>query len=267
MIRQAASDTATGSGIDGVLLDLSGVVYQGARPIAGALAAIGRLRAAGVSLRYLTNTTRSPCAAIRARLEAIGVPADSGELYTAPLAARDWVEQHELHPLLLVHPELRADFPGERYRRSAPDAVLVGDAGPGFSYATLNRAFRILEAGAPLLAMGMNRYFREDAELSLDAGPFVRALEYAADCKAVVLGKPAAGFFLQSCAAMGCAPERTVMVGDDVEADVLGAAAAGLHGILVRTGKYRMGDEQRLPETGRTAVCADLAEAVEDLLA
>ena len=36
------------------------------------------------------------------------------------------------------------------------------------------------------------------------------------------------------------------MVGDDAEADVAGALRAGLGGaVLVRTGKYRHGDEER----------------------
>ena len=33
------------------------------------------------------------------------------------------------------------------------------------------------------------------------------------------------------------------MVGDDVKDDVIGAKAIGCKGILVRTGKYRQGDE------------------------
>ena len=36
------------------------------------------------------------------------------------------------------------------------------------------------------------------------------------------------------------------MIGDDAEADVEGAISAGLRGILVRTGKYRPGDESKL---------------------
>jgi ribonucleotide monophosphatase NagD (HAD superfamily) len=37
------------------------------------------------------------------------------------------------------------------------------------------------------------------------------------------------------------------MIGDDARSDIVGAIAAGLQGILVKTGKYRMGDEQLLP--------------------
>jgi ribonucleotide monophosphatase NagD (HAD superfamily) len=51
------------------------------------------------------------------------------------------------------------------------------------------------------------------------------------------------------------------MVGDDVEADVAGARAAGLKGILVRTGKYRAGTE----EGGADLVLDSFAELFEAL--
>ena len=59
--------------------------------------------------------------------------------------------------------------------------------------------------------------------------------------------------------------DQAVMIGDDVEADVLGAADCGLGAVLVQTGKYRSGDEARLvhPNAG---VAADLAHAVAELL-
>ena len=41
-----------------VLLDLGGVFYQGDHLIPGALDALARLRASGLTLRFVTNTTR-----------------------------------------------------------------------------------------------------------------------------------------------------------------------------------------------------------------
>ena len=100
----------------------------------------------------------------------------------------------------------------------------------------------------------------------MDAGAFVRALEYASGTEALVLGKPARGFFEAAAASMGCALADVAMVGDDAEADVAGALAAGAGlGVLVRTGKYRDGDERRF-RPGPSAVAADLAAAVEWLL-
>ncbi|HHQ42717.1 MAG TPA: TIGR01458 family HAD-type hydrolase [Chromatiales bacterium] len=245
-------------GVEAVLLDLSGVLYVGDAPLAGAREALGRLRAAGVPVRYVTNTSRSTRADVAARLARMGFAVDEAEIFTAPRAALARIRARGLRPFLLIHPGLRPEFAG--VPTEPPDAVFVGDAGEAFTYAALNRAFRLLMDGAPLLAVGRNRYFREPDGLSLDAGPFVAALEHAAGVEAEIVGKPAPAFFHAACADLGVAPARCLMIGDDVEADVLGALGAGLQALLVRTGKCRPGDEARLPPG--TPVADDLAAAV-----
>ena len=97
----------------------------------------------------------------------------------------------------------------------------------------------LLDLDADFVALQKNRYWRTPDGLSLDAGPFVAALEYATGRDAVVVGKPAPGFFAAVLGELGTDPRATVMVGDDVESDVGGALRAGLAGVLVRTGKYR----------------------------
>jgi ribonucleotide monophosphatase NagD (HAD superfamily) len=73
-------------------------------------------------------------------------------------------------------------------------------------------------------------------------GAFVRALEYATGCTAVVLGKPDPVFYGAAVEALGLQPNQVVMVGDDVRSDVEGAQRAGLSGVLVRTGKFSPSD-------------------------
>jgi len=128
--------------------------------------------------------------------------------------------------------------------------------------AALNEAFRKLLAGAAFLALARNRSFKdEDGELSLDTGAFVTALEYATQREAVLLGKPAPDFFQAALASIACDGKEAVMVGDDAEADVAGALAAGLGAaLLVRTGKYRPGDESKAKPAPSDTV-ADLVAA------
>ena len=248
--------------IRGVLLDLSGVLSVGDRALPGAPDAVARLQSSGMPVRYITNTTRSPRAAIHRMLTRMSFTIPQAEIFTVPGAVRAVLQRDGLMPLLIIHPDLEpefADLPGDE-----PDAVVLGDAGDSFTYERLNRAFRLLMDGAPLLAMGNNRYFREADGLSLDIGPFLKALEYAAGVQGTVLGKPSADFFRAAVADMGLEPGEVLMVGDDVEADVQGALDAGLQACLVTTGKYRPGDEGRI-DTGRARVKADLAAVIADL--
>ena len=97
-----------------------------------------------------------------------------------------------------------------------------------------------LMAGAALVALSRDRYFRQGDRLALDAGPFVAALEFAAGASAAVAGKPSPAFFEAAVRSLGLAADRSVaMVGDDLWSDVQGAQRAGLQGWLVRTGKFR----------------------------
>ncbi len=226
--------------VEGLLLDLSGVIYVQDEAVPGAAEALERLRSAETPIRLVTNTTMRPRRSILERLERLGIEADPAELITpASLAKRRCQEAGYESVALVVLDELREDLEGLEEKGDSADAVIVGDLGDAWDYEVLNRAFRELMDGAALIALQKNRYWETSAGLSLDAGPFVAALEYATGQDAEVMGKPSAAFFELALAELGVSAERAAMVGDDVEADVGGAMGAGLAGILVRTGKYR----------------------------
>lgn len=251
---------------ENVLIDLAGVLYDGDAAIPGAVDALARLRAAGCGICFVTNTTRRTRAALVERLIALGFNMAATEILTAARAAHDLVAREDLTPCLLIHPDLAPEF--EDMPAGEPDAVVVGDAGDAFTYAHLNRAFRVLMASdSPrLIAMGDNRYFAdEDGALSLDMGPFVHALAHAAGIEPEVVGKPAAPFFEAALHQLGATPDEAVMIGDDLAGDVGGARDAGLAGILVRTGKFRAEDE-RDPDIRPTHVADDFAAAVAWIL-
>ncbi len=249
--------------IHGVLIDLEGVLYVGGYPLPGAREALLSLRAAGIPMRFVTNTTRLTRATLVNRLARMGLEVSAQHLFTPVVAARQYLIARKLAPHLLVHPAIRSEFAD--LIGPTPGAVLLGDAGPDFTYEALNRCFQLLLEGLPLLAMGSNRYFRDGDGWSLDSGPFMAALEYAAELEAVVLGKPSDDFFQAAVNSLDLPPHDVVMVGDDAEMDVCGALAAGLRGVLVRTGKYRHGDEAKVePRGGR--VFDDLDAVVDYIL-
>jgi HAD superfamily hydrolase (TIGR01458 family) len=231
----------------GLLLDLDGVVYVGHTALPGSLEAIRHIRDAGIPLRFITNTTRRPRRRIVADLAKLGLEVEAQDVFTPAAIAREVLIRLNLTPFLVVHPDLQEEFAG--LPAGNADAVVIGDAGSFFTYDLLNQAYRKILHGAELLALAKNRNFLDhDHELSLDAGPFVSALEFASGETATILGKPSPTFFALAVESMGCAPEDVVMIGDDAEADIGGAMAAGLDGILVQTGKYRPGQEAALPQ-------------------
>jgi phospholysine phosphohistidine inorganic pyrophosphate phosphatase len=233
----------------GILLDLDGVLYVGDEVVPGAADAITWLRQHEVPHLFLTNTSSRPRAAIAAKLAGFGIEVGVDQILTPATAAAAWLRESDLgRPALFVPEETAAEFadldPVPADAEEGAGCVVVGDLGPGWDFETLNRAFRLLmrEPRPTLIALGMTRYWRAPDGLRLDAGAFVRALEYASGAPAVVIGKPDPEFYDLAVQRVGVPKSEVVMLGDDIRADVDGAQQAGLAGVLVRTGKYTDAD-------------------------
>jgi HAD superfamily hydrolase (TIGR01458 family) len=234
------------SGIRALLVDLEGTVYQGKRLIPGAVEALAAAEERGIPHCFVTNTTSRPRSAVVRELAEMGFAVDPERVFTAPRAAHAHLVRRGLVRChLLVNPALLEDFPGIVHDADAPEAVVLGDMGEGLTFSRLNRAFRHLLAGAEFVTLARNRYWRAEDGFMLDLGAFAAALEYASGREATLVGKPAPDFFTAALASLGIAPEEAAVVGDDLESDVGGGQAAGMKGILVRTGKYRPEDAKR----------------------
>lgn len=251
--------------IKGIICDIGGVLYETTTPIPGAIEAIKTLKS-NYELRFATNTTRrAPCTIIT-KLQQMGFDISESELFTALAAAKSYVLEQGGSTYTLLTQDA-SDYFGELYTSSSADFVVVGDAAENFNYARLNRAFRLLQDGAKLIAAAKNRYFKDsDGELSLDAGPFVKALEYASQQEALIAGKPSPTFFNLALKSMGLEPNEVVMIGDDIESDIKGAQNLGMKAILVRTGKYKPSDLDKpiYPEEVVDSI-ADVPEVIDNL--
>jgi phospholysine phosphohistidine inorganic pyrophosphate phosphatase len=253
--------------IRGLLVDLDGTVYEGDRPVPGASEAIAALRDAGVPFLFTTNTSRMSRADVVASLAGMGLETREAEILTAPVAAAAWLRSEgltRLHPLLAD--STYADFAGFELTESEAEAVLVGDLGEGFTFPRLNAAFRSLRGGARLVAIHRNRYWIPAQGPTLDAGPFVAALEYAADVRATLVGKPSPEFFRAAARRLELPVESLAVVGDDPESDIRGGRRAGLVTFQVRTGKFDPDRLARAPEEERPHHVVDALGDVPALL-
>ncbi|MET8454524.1 TIGR01458 family HAD-type hydrolase [Streptomyces sp. NPDC005209] len=233
-----------------VLIDIDGVLTVSWQPLPGAVEALREIRGAGLGVVLVTNTTSRTRASIAETLSGAGFEVTAEDVLTAPAATAAHLAEHfpGARCTLLNSGDIADDLGGITLvdDDTVPDVVIVGGAGPEFDYAALNRAFGHLQRGARLVAVHRGLYWRTEAGLQLDTGAFLLGLEKAARVEAEVTGKPSPAFFGAALARLGVAADRALMVGDDIESDVLAAQRAGITGVLVRTGKY-------LPETHEKA--------------
>jgi HAD superfamily hydrolase (TIGR01458 family) len=230
------------SAIRGFLIDLDGVLYTGDIAIPGADEAISFMNENGYSYRFVSNTTRKCRRSIAERLSRMGFEIPEAYIFTPPIAAVAYMKKTgRCRFRLLVTGDVFHDFllSQDDSIKLGKDYIVIGDAGDEITYATLNRAFRDIIGGAEIIALENDRFWMAPDGLSLSAGPFVAALEFATGKKAVLMGKPSEEFFNLALDDMGIDPEHAVMIGDDIQTDVGGAQSAGMRGILVRTGKFQ----------------------------
>lgn len=249
------------SSLHGILLDIDGVLHVSMHPIAGATETLRWLAQHGYRMCFVTNTTTLARATLAQRLQDIGLPIAEQQLITAPVATANYIRQH--YPgkrcWVLTKGDTLADFAGIKLVESDADVVVIGGAEELLTYEAMNHAFRMLMNGADLLAMHTNLYWRVSDGLRLDSGPFVYALELATGKRAKVLGKPDPAFFEQALLSIGVAANEAVMVGDDIENDIVGAQRAGLRGVLVCTGKHNV-DSPLLERTHPDAILPSVVD-------
>jgi HAD superfamily hydrolase (TIGR01458 family) len=228
-----------------VLLDLDGTLLEHGEPVPGASRAVDELRRAGHVVRLFTNTDSQPEAVLVHRIRRLGIPVGPGELFTPVTAAqRVLASAPGCRVLVLADEPVRDEL--ARHGRlwsadeeSPADHVVIGDCRQTLSYRSLDAAFRAVRAGAELLALQRGRYYRAADGDHLDTGAIVAAVEYAAERRARVLGKPSQDFLRLAAESAGeTATDRLWVVGDDRTTDISMANAAGAISVQVRTGKY-----------------------------
>jgi HAD superfamily hydrolase (TIGR01458 family) len=121
-----------------------------------------------------------------------------------------------------------------------PEAIIVGDIGERWNYRIVNDILKKVLAGAELVAMHKNKYWNPKGELLIDAGAFITGIEFASSKEAIVIGKPSPHYFSAALEKIKSeSSERFIMIGDDIESDIIAAQNIGGTAILIYTGKTK----------------------------
>jgi HAD superfamily hydrolase (TIGR01450 family) len=274
-------------GVRGFVLDADGVIVLRGEPLPGSVEAVRALEGRGIPFRVVTNFSQLHRRTLADWFGTGGLTIDPERIITGTSATAAYTAAtHPGRPLFVIAAaDARREFDGQRMLTAdeadaAPPgtvaAVVIGDAGDDLSYRNMDVAFRLVRAGADLLAMHRNPWWLTPRGPTLDAGGFVVALEFATGRRARTLGKPSPVVFRQAVAGLAAdLGERVprsafVMVGDDPRADVAAAQRVGLRGILVLSGKTTRAEADRVTETrgrgrGPDGVAATLADVVAAL--
>lgn len=252
---------------DHVILDLDGCVWVGDLATARAPQALAALREAGTSLAFVTNDGRhSPEDYVR-KLWSLGCRAAADEVVTVGTAIQSVLTQGPPGGAFVIGaPAIFRHVADAGFRilnqsttaEQADVVVVVGH--DEFDYGELRTALRAVLGGAQLLGGGRDATFPDTGGLSPGTGAIVAALEFATKREARTVGKPDPQIFRAALERFGAG--RTLVVGDRLDSDLAGAAAAGLDGAIVLSGVTSREQAAQASEPAPVAIASDLGTLV-----
>lgn len=241
--------------LDGLLIDLDGVVWIGRDPVPGSPEALAALIEQGKEICFVTNNPSRPPERYAERLREMGVEIGAERIVTAGMVAARLAAEAAGDGGAFV---IGASALKEMVAAAGP-SVLEGEAGQearvvvvsghrGFDYDELLTAKRALDGGAALVATSHDPTMPMPGGDWPGTGAILAAVEIASGRQAEIGGKPEGHLFemaleVISCGSFSTSQEgkeprdsRVAMVGDRIASDIDGGRAAGLATVLVLSG-------------------------------
>jgi HAD superfamily hydrolase (TIGR01458 family) len=220
-----------------LLIDIDGVLKLGKEPAPGLAEFIDFLNASEIPFCAISNSTLSNSKLQREFFEINNIQTDF-PLMTAADAALEYVRLNYNTAAAFASEPIKSMF-SELLDYENPECVVVGDLERDWNFDIMNQIFNYVLNGADFIAMQKNKFWKTpEAGYLLDAGAFVKAIEYASGKEAVLIGKPSKGYFSAAIALCGSKIEDGFfMLGDDLISDIEGAQNSGGKGILIYSGK------------------------------
>lgn len=225
-----------------LLIDLDGVLRIGNQPADGVEEFFNFLRSSAINSAIISNSTMLNGKMVSQFFSQKNINCPIPIMTSADAALKYVSEKFSQWKIFCSEPVKSMFHSG--ITETDPEAVIVGDMGDEWNFQILNGIFKDLMDGSELIAMQKNRFWKTPEKgILLDAGPFVKALEYASGKEAVLIGKPSEIYFRMGLKTAGSSEnEDFYMLGDDLETDIAGAAKLGGKTILILTGKTNKDD-------------------------
>jgi 4-nitrophenyl phosphatase len=229
-----------------VLLDGDGVLWKSNDPIPGINPFFDFLKEQGIRWALLTNNNTRTAQNYIDKLNAFGIPADKGSVFTSSTVTADYLLRRygagtKLHVVGmegLTHTLLEAGFQithGEDRPENGVVAVVAG-MDQEINHEKIKIAMRLILEGADFVATNTDGAYPTPEGFSPGTGMVIGALQFTSGVTPYIAGKPYPAIFQTALKALNAEVGEALMVGDKLETDILGANQMGMHTAAVLTG-------------------------------
>jgi HAD superfamily hydrolase (TIGR01458 family) len=226
-----------------VIFDISGVLEFQGTVYPGAIELLDTLRAKGVYIRILTNSTLKSRKSWATKLIQMGFTVYEQEVITAASATAQYLRQLKPRSCwVMLKGEGLKEFKDFHHDLENPEYIVVGDYRDEFNFHNMNRALKLLLQGSKLIVMIPELVDSSMGAVELTVGAYGKILEMASKVEATYIGKPNKFIFEMALNTMDVPRDKVLMVGDRVTSDIAGARRVEIKSVLVKTGEFKESD-------------------------
>ena len=221
---------------------------RGATPIPGAADFVGRLEERGARFLLLTNNSMYTPRALQLRLERSGLRVPTDSIYTSAMATARFLQSQD--------PDGTAYAIGESGLTTAlhdigytltdvdPRYVVLGET-TSYSFERIAQATRLVADGARFVATNPDMAGPSEAGIIPATGSVAALISSAAGVRPYFVGKPNPLMMRTALNAIDAHSEESVMIGDNMDTDIIMGLESGLETVLVLSGVTRREDIER----------------------
>ena len=223
----------------GFICDMDGVIYHGNNILPGAAAFIEWLKKEKKEFLFLTNNSNLTPRELHQKLLRMGLDVGEEHFYTSALATAHFLKKQAPECTVFAIGEaglLNALYDANITMNDVnPDYVVVGE-GRTYSLETLTQAVNMVENGAKLIGTNSDTTANTEDGIYPACGAIISPIEIATGKKAYFCGKPNPLMMRTGIKLLGCHSSEAVVIGDNMETDIIAGTESGIDTVMVLTG-------------------------------
>jgi 4-nitrophenyl phosphatase len=231
------------AGIQGLIIDMDGVLWEGETPLPGLAGFFNFLRTNNVSFVLATNNASRTPEEYQKKLARMGAHVEGEKILTSAVATGHYLES-------IAKPGQKVFVIGEDALRQAvlaagltpadenelhADFVICG-MDRALTWEKLGNAAINIRNGARFIGTNSDSTFPTERGLTHGNGAILAALTTATEITPIIIGKPYLPLYQMAMEKLPLPPEKISALGDRLETDILGAQNIGIRSILVLSG-------------------------------
>ena len=227
------------------LIDLDGTILEGENDINNSVKFINELQKRTIDFLVMTNSIKSQLL-IKTRLENVGIEVSKQQILNPIIAINNYLEQKQIQRVYIIGSKHEVDQMFVSNTKIDPQIIILLDFEKNnLAYNELQEVFVFIQQKVPIIAASGSGYYFKKSIKYLDTGSFVALLEKAENITIPIIGKPSKEYFNAGISILNTIPSNVTVIGDDWKTDIEGTKKVGCNSILIKSGKYENGDEEK----------------------